>query len=88
MSEIFRILKPGNGWAQCGEVSGCCFENDIIPSDAVLPQVCDFRFCINLSFSIIALRYFDREVRLIKASMMPYSCSRMLDLLTSRSRKS
>ena len=40
MSSIFRILKPGNGWIQLGELNGYCFEHDIIPTDSVLPQVC------------------------------------------------
>jgi SAM-dependent methyltransferase len=38
VNEIYRILKPG-GWAQCGEVYGFCFENDVIPDGCALGQV-------------------------------------------------
>jgi hypothetical protein len=39
MNEIFRILKPGQGWAQCSEGRGSVFEEDITPPDCVLPKV-------------------------------------------------
>jgi hypothetical protein len=37
--EIFRVLKPGNGWAQCTESGMPHFEGDVIPEDSVLPKV-------------------------------------------------
>jgi len=42
MKEIFRILKPGTGWAQCTEM-GPPFahsDNDKLPSDSALGEVC------------------------------------------------
>ena len=39
MNDIFRILKPGQGWAQCTETIGCVFEDDNVPPDCVLPKV-------------------------------------------------
>jgi hypothetical protein len=39
VSEIYRVLKPGNGWAQCAEGIGFVFENNIEPPDSALPKV-------------------------------------------------
>ena len=39
VKEIFRVLKPGSGWAQVSEGRGMVFENDIEPPDSVLPRV-------------------------------------------------
>jgi hypothetical protein len=39
VGEIFRILKPGNGWAQFGEVSPMMYHKNEIPEDCVLPVV-------------------------------------------------
>ena len=37
--EMFRVLKPGNGWAQCTESGIPRFERDDITNDSVLPNV-------------------------------------------------
>ena len=41
MRDIFRLLKPGVGWAQCAEVHGHVFGGDPndVPADSVLEQV-------------------------------------------------
>ena len=41
MMEVFRILKPGTGWAQCIETGYpyCCSENDSLPADSALQKV-------------------------------------------------
>jgi len=41
MREVYRILKPGTGWAQCLEFGYpyCLSENDKLPKDAPLSKV-------------------------------------------------
>ena len=34
IQDVFRILKPGVGWAQLSEYSGRAYENDIPPVDS------------------------------------------------------
>ena len=41
---IFRILKPGNGWAQCGETSLPQWDDDSVPPDSQYAKVVSFRF--------------------------------------------
>jgi len=40
--EMFRALKPGNGWAQCTESGMPHFEGDVIPEDSVLPKFFEY----------------------------------------------
>lgn len=52
MKEVYRILKPGTGWIQCGEINprlrcddGSC------PEDAAVFRVCNFvsrTFCSSI----------------------------------------
>jgi len=44
--EVFRILKPGTGWAQCIEFGFpyCRSENNSLPADAPLQKVNSFPF--------------------------------------------
>jgi len=40
LQEIYRILKPGNGWAQCGEMDPMVRCDDgSVPADAALWKV-------------------------------------------------
>jgi len=41
IKEVYRILKPGTGWAQCMEFGYpyCLSENDSLPQDATLSKV-------------------------------------------------
>ena len=41
MEEVYRVLKPGSGWAQCIEFGYpyCLSENDSLPRDAPLSKV-------------------------------------------------
>jgi hypothetical protein len=39
ISNVFRLLKPGNGWAQFVEINGQWFEKDDLPEECVLPKV-------------------------------------------------
>jgi len=42
VNEIFRILKPGEGWAQAAESAGFGFEDNVSPTDGVLPKFLDY----------------------------------------------
>lgn len=41
IDEIYRVLKPGQGWAQVGEFAGCpsCTDGSV-PEDAPIWDVC------------------------------------------------
>jgi hypothetical protein len=41
MSEVFRVLKPETGWAQCTEFRGChLYDNEgNVPEDSALREV-------------------------------------------------
>ena len=41
INDVFRILKPRNGWAQFAEIQGHSFEDDV-PEDSVLSKVSHF----------------------------------------------
>ena len=42
VARMFRVLKPGNGWAQCTESGMPKYDCDITTKDTVLPKVCLF----------------------------------------------
>jgi hypothetical protein len=40
INEVFRVLKPGNGWIQCTEMRGhCIFAKGHVPEDSALREV-------------------------------------------------
>jgi len=38
-SDVFRILNPGNGWAQFGELDLPCWDDDDVPLDGYYAKV-------------------------------------------------
>ena len=39
MSDVYRILKPGNGWAQFGELDLSRWDNNDVPPDSYYAKV-------------------------------------------------
>jgi len=41
MRDVYRVIKPGTGWAQCTEFQGHgLFSEGIVPEDSAIRQVC------------------------------------------------
>jgi hypothetical protein len=60
--DVFRILKPGNGWAQFGEIRGIpIWDDDNVPQNSLLARVSLSIHVSNDSFSKWYLPFLRRE---------------------------
>src|SRR5271167_982928 len=82
--EMFRILKPGSGWAQCAESGMPHFDCDIASTDSVLPRVI-FHLTITKygSSSSMLKSYLSQEIWSLQALGILCRCFTMLGLSMS-----
>ena len=50
INDIFRILKPGNGWAQCTETTLALWDVGDVPANSPYVQVTSLQECVNDCF--------------------------------------
>lgn len=56
IADVYRILKPGNGWAQFGETEPARWDDDSVPEDSPYARVPTLNYAVLIIVSALSER--------------------------------